>query len=249
VRRLTKTAQIAGAEGPLALLPKGRRYVRLALEARIAGRMLRERAAAAATDGELLDLAWGFEYRSIRIKPIQVRSEIAELLAILKQRAPERLLEIGTAGGGSLFLFAQIAPPGATIVSVDLPAWQGYHPTREALYRAFARAGQRVCLVRRSSRAPETLAALERICDGRKLDFLFIDGDHSYAGVKHDFEMYSPLVRSGGLIAFHDIVPGEERFVGDVPQFWRDLRPSVESAELVESWSQGGAGIGLVHVP
>jgi predicted O-methyltransferase YrrM len=40
-----------------------------------------------------------------------------------------------------------------------------------------------------------------------KVDFLFIDADHSYEGVKKDFEMYSPLVRKGGIIAFHDIIP------------------------------------------
>lgn len=37
------------------------------------------------------------------------------------------------------------------------------------------------------------------------MDFLFIDGDHAYEGVKADFEMYSPLVRKGGLVALHDI--------------------------------------------
>jgi len=45
-------------------------------------------------------------------------------------------------------------------------------------------------------------------------DFLFIDGDHTYEGVEGDFEMYSPLVRRGGIIAFHDIVPGPPENVG-----------------------------------
>ena len=40
--------------------------------------------------------------------------------------------------------------------------------------------------------------------EGRKVDFLFIDGDHSYEGVKRDFELYAPLVRDGGIIGFHD---------------------------------------------
>jgi len=34
----------------------------------------------------------------------------------------------------------------------------------------------------------------------KKFDILFIDGDHSYAGCKKDFEMYSPLVKDRGLI-------------------------------------------------
>jgi predicted O-methyltransferase YrrM len=43
------------------------------------------------------------------------------------------------------------------------------------------------------------------VLNEQNLDFLFIDGDHTYKGVKEDFEMYSPLVRKGGVIAFHDI--------------------------------------------
>jgi hypothetical protein len=35
-------------------------------------------------------------------------------------------------------------------------------------------------------------------------DFLFIDGDHSVAGVRADFRNYQSLVRSGGIIAFDD---------------------------------------------
>jgi len=52
-----------------------------------------------------------------------------------------------------------------------------------------------------------------------KLDFLFIGGDHTYEGVRMDFEMYSPLVRSCGIVVFHDIVPGPEN-VGGAPRFW-----------------------------
>lgn len=34
--------------------------------------------------------------------------------------------------------------------------------------------------------------------------FLLIDADHSYEGVKRDFERWSPHVATGGLIVFHD---------------------------------------------
>ena len=34
--------------------------------------------------------------------------------------------------------------------------------------------------------------------------FIFIDADHSYKECKADFEAWSPLVLSGGEIAFHD---------------------------------------------
>jgi predicted O-methyltransferase YrrM len=36
------------------------------------------------------------------------------------------------------------------------------------------------------------------------LDFLFIDGDHNYDGVKKDWDLYSPFLKKGSVIAFHD---------------------------------------------
>ncbi len=37
-----------------------------------------------------------------------------------------------------------------------------------------------------------------------KLDFIFIDGDHSYEGVKKDFELYSQIMSENGIITIHD---------------------------------------------
>jgi hypothetical protein len=37
-----------------------------------------------------------------------------------------------------------------------------------------------------------------------KIDVLFIDGDHSYEGVKLDFELYSKIMSPKGIILIHD---------------------------------------------
>lgn len=49
--------------------------------------------------------------------------------------------------------------------------------------------------------------------EGLKPDFLFIDGDHSYDGVKKDILRYVPLVNVGGYICFHDFAPGRSGVV------------------------------------
>lgn len=54
------------------------------------------------------------------------------------------------------------------------------------------------------------------------LDLLFIDGDHNYDAVLSDWLLYSPLVRPGGLVAFHDIGTTVEGYYG-VPQFVEQL--------------------------
>ena len=37
-----------------------------------------------------------------------------------------------------------------------------------------------------------------------KIDYLHIDGDHSYEGVKKDFELYSTIMSENGIITIHD---------------------------------------------
>ena len=37
-----------------------------------------------------------------------------------------------------------------------------------------------------------------------KIDYLHIDGEHSYEGVKKDFELYSSIMSENGIITIHD---------------------------------------------
>jgi predicted O-methyltransferase YrrM len=203
------------------------------------------------TLNELLDFT--FNDCAGLIKPAQVQSEISELLEIVNRMKPKVILEIGTANGGTLFLFSHWPPESATIVSIDLPGGRfggGYPAWRTLLYKSFALLGQKIHLLRADSHKRDTLEQVKAILDGREIDFLFIDGDHTYEGVKTDFDMYSPLVRKGGIIAFHDIVPGGWESVGGVPQFWNEVKNYYrdKQKEIVQDRSQGGFGIGLLYV-
>jgi predicted O-methyltransferase YrrM len=81
---------------------------------------------------------------------------------------------------------------------------------------------------------------------GERVDVLFVDGDHTLEGVEADFRMYSPLVRNGGIVAFHDIVPGSSEAVGGVPAFWDRVRDG-RSLEFADDWNQGCCGIGVLR--
>src|SRR3954447_14913203 len=173
-----------------------------------AGRRLRAKAEDARTPEAVLRLAYDFDAFDITIAPGQVPWELGRLLEELSARRPRRMLEIGTADGGSLLAFARMCSPDAHVISVDLPdapIGGGYPAWRIPLYRAFARPGQRLDLLRADSHDPATLKQVRKLLGGRKLDFLFIDGDHTYDGVRRDHEAYGPLVAAGGLIGFHDI--------------------------------------------
>lgn len=62
------------------------------------------------------------------------------------------------------------------------------------------------------------------------IDMLFIDGDHSYEGVKLDYEKWSPHVKKGGVIAFHDY---SDRWHG-VKQLISEIQDELEFIDLVD---------------
>jgi predicted O-methyltransferase YrrM len=196
----------------------------------------------------LVDFA--FKCGNRLIAPVQIRNEIRNLLEILNQTKPRHILEIGTQNGGTLFLFSQIASKDASIISLDLPGGnfgEGYSENRIQLYKSFAKSGQEIHLLRADSHKLKTLEELKSILKGNKLDFLFIDGDHSYKGVKQDFEMYSSLVKKGGIVAFHDIVSASRELVGGVPRFWKEIKSQYKHREIIGGLNQKGFGIGLVY--
>ena len=195
-----------------------------------------------------------FEYGSIKLAPNQLRTEILGLLDRLGPSPPRRILELGTYKGGTLFLFTRVAALDATLVTVDLPSGPfggGYRQSWGRLLRSFAREHQQIHLVRADSQSDEAYDLVRSLVAGPgTVDLLFVDADHTYDGVRSDYGRYAPLVRAGGLIAFHDIVPGDAKLVGDVPRFWRELKSADPTAEeLVEDWAQGGYGIGIIRVP
>jgi predicted O-methyltransferase YrrM len=168
----------------------------------------------------------------------QVRSEIVRLGKILQVHAPKRSLEIGTNYGGTLFLTCTVSSPGATIISVDLPSgpFGGGYPLRKVpLFRRFPTASQRLHLLRANSHSPKTKEKVSRILAGQLLDYLFIDADHTYQGVKNDFEMYSPLVRSGGIVALHDIAVHQQGSQCEVGKFWSEIKLCYRHLEIVEA--------------
>lgn len=141
------------------------------------------------------------------ITAVQYRKEFFQLLELYKRLAPKCVVEVGSFKGGSLYYWLQNAQPGAQVVSVDLgpefwpEADQGFD---KSIWTSWVPQGVHLHIINGNSRDPDVVQYVREICP--KVDFLFIDGDHSYEGVKADYENYGALVRRGGLIAFHDVI-------------------------------------------
>ena len=186
------------------------------------------------------------------IEPWQHESEFLRLAREVERVRPATVLEIGTAKGGSLFMAAALADDDALIVSIDLPLGNyggGYPDWKVPLYQSFARARQRIELLRMDSHTAETVRRLADILGGRTIDYMFIDGDHTYDGVRSDFERYRAFLSKKAIVAFHDIVTDKSSHPTHfVSEFWNEVKHRYPHKELVEDPAQDKLGIGVLFV-
>lgn len=165
---------------------------------------------------------------------IQKEQELASFLALLADHPPRVVVEIGSDAGGTLWAWQQIG--ARRVIGVDQP--RGPYSSGQLLDEHGAE------VVYGDSHDQATLETLKGLLGGDEVDLLFIDGDHSYQGVRKDFEMYSPLVRPDGMIGFHDICHHPHRPDVDVDMLWRQLGNGAWKDEIVTdppTW--GGIGI------
>lgn len=182
----------------------------------------------------------------------QVRSELVQMFKLVKAQKPRVILEIGTAKGATLLGWCRMA--SRKVVSVDLPGGihgGGYPEVKQRLYREFVadRADVSIHLIQGDSHLPITRERAEQALAGDKIDILFIDGDHTYAGVKTDFELWSPLVRPGGMVIFHDILFHKHVANCEVDKLWAELKKIYGTSDIIENPEQGWAGIGVLKMP
>jgi predicted O-methyltransferase YrrM len=221
----------------------------------IAGKHLKILSARSKSFNSLVDLAFYYKFPSLKIvypTPnlilFQKRKEFKAFCKIIRQNRPEIVIEIGTARGGTLFLLSRISLNYSTIISIDLPTStfaEKINSRQDIFFKSFALSNQTVEIIKGNSHHRETLNKVKTILQGRQVDLLFIDGDHTYEGVKKDFQMYSPLVKDDGIIAFHDIVEVSDENV-EVNRFWNEIKENFYHKEIVEDWNQGNCGIGII---
>lgn len=174
-------------------------------------------------------------YRAIaeRSQASQDWFEFWQLLEIVSKIHPQNILEIGVDKGFACASFRE-AFPMATIAGIDC--------TKDNIQvDGFE-------LIVGDSHSFHTAAKAYNYFERHKIDFLFIDGDHNYSGVKKDFDLYGTMVRRGGIIAFHDI----SRLYGQIPgvevrQLFDELKEKYPSIEI---WNGAiglnGPGIGVL---
>ena len=167
--------------------------------------------------------------------------EASYLYGLARKLGQARGAEIGRFKGGSTFVLAAGLAPGSLLTSYDLHVkLTGEFEGKQldaSLQAALTRYGlaDRVELLVGDSRIVEPPAML---------DFVLIDGDHSYEGAKADYLHWRSALKPGGNLLFHD---------GAAPKPLQTCHPEVE--QLVREITRddgalftrvGGAG-SIVH--
>ncbi len=150
-----------------------------------------------------------------------------------------QLLEIGTLfGTGAAIMYDALAPYFDSVHFTLLDPLDGYYssvqndvltgqPVNEEMLRhnlnRVGMADESFTLIKKLSTEIEAVEEAR----SREYDVLIIDGDHSYAGVKADFDNYAPMVRMGGYIIIDDYA------AEDWPDVTRFVDTELEKVEFV----------------
>ena len=102
------------------------------------------------------------------LKYFQHPEEIYSLYTLMLQEYPKNIVEIGTARGGTLYLWLQAATEDAVVISIDLPGGKfggGYRECRVPFYQSFKKADQRLHLLRCNSRDPANPGKIKKFVE------------------------------------------------------------------------------------
>lgn len=146
-------------------------------------------------------------YRMGLVSPITQTSENER--AMLRNYASEKkaLAEIGVFHGVNTRMFCEVMDKNAFLLAIDpfqrsFFGIRGYGWARKIAHREVAKVNrERVIWVEdfgyRASSSHDVRGFLP-------LDFIFIDGDHSYDGLRGDWEAWKNHISVGGIVALHD---------------------------------------------
>lgn len=197
----------------------------------------------------------------------QDRYEITELYRFVIDHYNHRkddqynILEIGTKYGGTFYLWSMLNQSSGKNISIDLELGihggiDGREMDRRDLW--FQERFDNVHFIQGDSHKEKTsdifwrYLAIEnqKFNYDAKLDFLFIDGDHTYEGVKQDFYDYVLFCKPNSIVAFHDINDSQKHRDRDVyvSEFWKELVDSGKYETIEFNSNLDWAGIGVIIV-
>lgn len=157
--------------------------------------------------------------------------ELRDALRLAESVGPRIIVELGCDRGGTLYAWRQLC---SRVYGIT---WEQNADSGGAgctAHGAEVRYGD--------THDPESLSWLTGQLAGEQADILVIDGDHHEPGIRADLKDYGPLVRPGGLIMLHDVVPEAYPEV-HVWKVWPELSRRYQVTTIGTTF-----GWGIIHV-
>lgn len=172
----------------------------------------------------------------------QDEREFAQLVRALMDRKPKTYLQVGSAAGGSeRFICEKVGIKTLHIIDYgnhpEFPIWQMVNkPALQA---------QGVTILEHIGDSHDEAAEAFLARHGLKYDLIGIDGDHTPAGARMDWELITPCLRPGALVWMHDIDHTKMRPCDNgAHEVWQKLKE--RHKVIVEAL--GTFGIGMVEI-
>lgn len=146
--------------------------------------------------------------------------ECSALAALLSLADADRVFEFGTYKGVSTTQLAMNVPEGGIVFTLDLPEDDPRYdlPIPKVSEREIAMETDKGVLVPADVRHRVTFlrqdsAIFDETPFWGSIDLVFVDGAHSYEYVKNDSLKGWNMLKSGGVIAWHDFAPNHPEVV------------------------------------
>ena len=165
----------------------------------------------------------------IKYQAEQREDEVIWFYRHVEKIKPGVIVEIGIKEGGNLKVLSSHLDETGIVVGIDV---------RQEIPWKMDDAKCKVVHIKRNSHDHQAIEDLQGIIGDRPIDVLFIDGDHTKEGMLQDFKDYESLVRSGGIIAVHDIF-----YLPSVSEAWQEV-PGNNRHESERN--QSSIGIGFI---
>ena len=158
-------------------------------------------------------------------RPNSQTNERERALLVRHAAGRRKLVEIGVWEGLTTSCLRQAMPTDAELLCVNpYPTGRLGFSTQQIIARSEVRKipNGRVRWIR--STGAEAGRDYSLSAEG-PVDFVFIDGNHSYEGLRADWTVWSPLVGPGGVVALHDSRSSQERNIEEAGSvvFTRDV--------------------------
>lgn len=171
----------------------------------------------------------------------QWEKEFAVIIELYRRIAPKRVLEVGTYHGGTLYHWLQNSRRGTHVVSLDSYA---VGVDNSAMYDEWIPRGVMLDVIKGDCHSPRIIRQVNAL---GPYDWAFIDAGHYLKEVTKDWRNYGPMVKEGGFVIFHDILPPSEQWPDiEVALLWDEIRREHLTMEIVNDRTASWGGIGIV---